>query len=551
MSTHDPSGQHALVPGFELGGVIGKGGFATVYRARQVSLDRDVAIKIDSRVLDDERNQRRFLRESTAAALISAHPHVVSLIDAGTTRDNRPFLIMEVCENGSVGQLVKRSGPLPAPDVVELGIAISSALAAAHEVGILHRDIKPSNIMIDAYGTPRLGDFGLAALPAQGEMSVTLEALTPAYAAPEAFEQAAPSKRADVWALGATLYSVLTGVAPRHHPDGSAQTVAEIIKSLYTRLPAAPHIQGADPLFSIIWRATAPQAEQRFADAGELHAALLDLRGVLGRPRNVLGGGEVTRMVPGQLQQQRFPAGPPTPGAQGSGSLRSLPSPGSGPGAMPPAALSAGLEAKTRPRRAWPYVVGALALVAVGGGGYLGAQLLNQGTPVAEQLPGGATTPPVTAPGQGTPTPTVPSPSPEPSGELSPEPSSAPSPLPSLGDDFVGLVPEVPICFGGLTSISGYYNAAQVDCDGGQAWEAYAYGTLVDETPSANIADVEKDPRVVASCTPEALAHYTALPIDELEVQVLPPTEAEFATGSRLYFCLASVPDGLTGSFRR
>ncbi|NHB84840.1 protein kinase [Tessaracoccus sp. HDW20] len=73
---------------------------------------------------------------------------------------------------------------MPAPDVLELGIAIASALAAAHERGILHRDIKPSNILIDAYGTPRLGDFGLAALPAEGEASVTLEALTPAYAAP-------------------------------------------------------------------------------------------------------------------------------------------------------------------------------------------------------------------------------------------------------------------------------------------------------------------------------------------------------------------------------
>ena len=114
---------------------------------------------------------------------------------------------------------------------------MAGALAAAHEKGILHRDIKPSNVLIDPYGIPRLGDFGLAALPAHGDASVTLEALTPAYAAPEAFEQVTPSKRADVWALGATLYAVLTGVAPRHNDDGSPQSVAEIIASLYRPLP--------------------------------------------------------------------------------------------------------------------------------------------------------------------------------------------------------------------------------------------------------------------------------------------------------------------------
>ncbi|MDO5678550.1 MAG: protein kinase, partial [Propionibacteriaceae bacterium] len=104
-SSRPPGG---LVPGYELGLAIGKGGFATVYRGRQVSLDREVAVKIDSRILDDDRNRRRFLREATAAAQVSSHPHVVSLIDAGTTRDNRPYLVMELCDNGSVGQLVKR-----------------------------------------------------------------------------------------------------------------------------------------------------------------------------------------------------------------------------------------------------------------------------------------------------------------------------------------------------------------------------------------------------------------------------------------------------------
>ena len=544
MSNRVQHGPEGLVPGFELGAAIGKGGFATVYRARQISLDREVAIKIDSRVLDDERNQRRFLRESTASALISSHPHVVSLIDAGTTRDNRPYLVMDLCDNGSVGQLVKRSGPMPAPDVVELGIAISSALAAAHEKGILHRDIKPSNILIDPYGTPRLGDFGLAALPAEGEVSVTLEALTPAYAAPEAFEQAKPSKRADVWALGATLYSVLTGVAPRHQEDGSPQTVAEIIQTLYRPLPAAPHIQGADPLLSIIWRATAPQAELRFADGSELNSALLELRGQLGRPHNVLAGSEVTRLTPGQLQRQKFPAATPTPGSGGGPPLPPTPNaPLSSPGSAPQP-FAASIDGATRPRRAWPVVVGALALVAVGGGVFATAQLLG-GTNAADTPPVSDTTPVDS-------TPKSPELSPEESELEPPAPTeSEPSPLdPGLPEGV--LVPSTPTCFGGLVTISGFYTANQVDCSEEHAWEAFAYGSLDDDIASANIDDVANDPAVIEACTYANLGTYTGLPADTFDIQVLPPSEASFEGGSRLFHCLASTPESTTtGSFRR
>lgn len=536
--SHEPGG---LVPGFDLGAAIGKGGFATVYRARQASLDRDVAIKIDSRVLDDERNRRRFLREATASALISSHPHVVSLIDAGTTRDNRPYLVMELCDNGSVGQLVKRSGPMPPPDVLELGIAISSALAAAHEKGILHRDIKPSNILIDPYGTPRLGDFGLAALPAHGEASVTLEALTPAYAAPEAFEQATPSKRADVWALGATLYSVLTGYAPRQKDDGSPQTVAEIIQSLYRPLPPAPHVAGADPLLDIIWRATAPQAEHRFADGAELHSALLDLRGQLGRPHNVLAGGEVTRMTPG-LQQQRFPLAPS--GGSGNGQRPPLQPPPLGAPSPAPVAQFASIDGPTRPRRAWPIVLGVLLAVALGGGGVaIGRQLVNGPMQSAEEPPARTdTSKPAGSQTPGT------TPSPDPS--LSPSPSISPEPS-GEGAEYGSLAPAEPICFGGLVSISGYYTYREASCADPHPWEAYRMGSLTDDVASANIDDVLEDPAVQATCTSAALEEYTGLGIDEVDLQVLPPSEAAFATGSRMFYCVASTGSDSAGSFKR
>lgn len=541
MSDHVRQDPGALVPGYALGAAIGKGGFAIVYRARQTSLDRDVAIKIDSRVLDDDRNRRRFLREATASALISSHPHVVSLIDAGTTRDNRPFLVMELCENGSVGQLVKRNGPMPAPDALELGIAISGALAAAHEKGILHRDIKPSNILIDTYGTPRLGDFGLAALPSHGDASVTLEALTPAYAAPEAFEQATPSKRADVWAMGATLYSILTGVAPRQNDDGSPQTVAEIIKTLYRPLPRTAQVQGADAFFDIIWRATSPQSTQRFADAGELHAALLSLRGQLGRTHNMLSGGEVTRMAPG-LQQQHFGPQPGAPVGQAQ-PLGLMGGPAATPPSVPSPGVAASIDAPTRPRRAWPVVVGAILAVAIGAGGYAAATSAFNGPGQTAQNKPGAT--------GGTP-----STQQSPGGEPSPSarPTSSPEVTPSTSSpphNGGGVVPASPTCFGGLVSISGYYSAREVDCAKPHAWEAYLVGSLTDDTPSAHIDDVEGDAAVKEACTAEALGSYTALPVDSLDLQVLPPSEAAFLSGSRVFYCLASAGSDETGSFKR
>lgn len=505
-SPHQAAG--GLVPGFELGAAIGKGGFATVYRARQVSLDRDVAVKIDQRVLDDERNARRFLREATASALISSHPHVVSLIDAGTTRDNRPYLAMELCDNGSVAQLVKREGPMPAADVVELGIAISGALAAAHERGILHRDIKPSNILIDPYGTPRLGDFGLAALSSKDEeMSVTLEALTPAYAAPESFEQAPPSKRADVWAFGATLYSLLTGIAPRHGEDGSPQTVAEIIQTLYRPLPPA-QVPGAQTLMSLIWKATAPQKEQRFADGTELHAAMLELRGRFGRPHNVLAGGEVTRMTPGAPQQQQFPRPLPTPVSAGRG----VP-------AMPPprGPRLAALDPPTRPRRAWPVVVTGFLAVAGVSGAIIASQLADNQN-LADQST---------------------------ASTVAPRQTDAPA------DPEMAEPGGSPVCYENLPFLLDSPQPGLVDCAEPHGWEVFASGSMAEDMPELTYEAIFSDPAVEELCTQAKLIDYTGPETRDMRIDVKFPTQEEFDAGDRSFECVAGLPEPTTGSIRK
>ena len=187
----------------------------------QVSLGRPVAVKIDSRPLHDERNRRRFMREMAAASRISGHPNAVSLIDSGVLPDGRPYLVMERCDGGSLAQVLQR-GELSAAQAVSIISAVCSALGAAHDAGVLHRDIKPGNILIDAYGSPRLRDFGLAAVQHEGiDSSVTLETMTPNFAPPEAFTLAAPSPRGDVWSMGAVLFALLTGRGPRRTADGA------------------------------------------------------------------------------------------------------------------------------------------------------------------------------------------------------------------------------------------------------------------------------------------------------------------------------------------
>ena len=200
------------IPGHTVTGVLGSGGFATVYRTWQVAIGRETAVKVDSRVLHTERDQRRFFREVNAAGQLSGHPHVITVYDAGALRDGRPYLVMELCPDGSLNDAVRRDGPMSAESVCRIGAGLADALAAAHASGILHRDIKPANILINRYGVVGLSDFGLASIiAASGEQSVTREALTPAYAPPESFDAAEPTAAADVYSLGATLYALLAG----------------------------------------------------------------------------------------------------------------------------------------------------------------------------------------------------------------------------------------------------------------------------------------------------------------------------------------------------
>jgi len=176
---------------------------------------REVALKVDNRMVRDERDRRRFLREAHAAGQLSDHPNVISVFDAGITEDGRPYLVMELC-SGSLADRLGKDGTIPPPDVREVGVRIADALEVAHQAGVLHRDLKPANILVNRFGSPGLADFGLAAShDTSRQLSATLEALTPAYAAPEVFRMERPTVAVDVYGLAATLYSLLSGRPPR------------------------------------------------------------------------------------------------------------------------------------------------------------------------------------------------------------------------------------------------------------------------------------------------------------------------------------------------
>ncbi|HEY2585686.1 MAG TPA: serine/threonine-protein kinase, partial [Tepidisphaeraceae bacterium] len=205
------------VPGFEVEGVLGRGGMGIVYRARDLVLRRRVALKmLLSGAYAGRVERARFLREARAVALLQ-HPHVVQVYEIGE-HESRPYFAMEWVEGGSLAQAIAGvpQAPAKAAALVEV---IAQAIDAAHRAGIIHRDLKPANVLLTADGTPKVGDFGLALQPSDEEPSLTRAGTrigTPSYMAPEQASGRAGTvgPATDIYSLGAILYEMLTGRPP-------------------------------------------------------------------------------------------------------------------------------------------------------------------------------------------------------------------------------------------------------------------------------------------------------------------------------------------------
>jgi eukaryotic-like serine/threonine-protein kinase len=200
------------LPGFSDFSPLGRGGFADVFLARQAHLDRYVAVKVFRVTLADRQASEQFRAECQAIGRLDRHPHIVRAFAADVLPDGRPYLVTEHCD-GSLQQMIDARGPLPPDRVLELGLPIARALLFAHADRVLHGDVTPQNVLLRATGAPVLADFGLAVL--RDYQGNTASGFTMAHAAPETVRyDGAIDERTDVYGLGSTLYTALTGRPP-------------------------------------------------------------------------------------------------------------------------------------------------------------------------------------------------------------------------------------------------------------------------------------------------------------------------------------------------
>jgi Protein kinase domain len=492
---------------------------------------------------------------------LSGHPHVVNVYDAGTLRDGRPYMVMELCPDGSLNDELRRSGPMSAERACRIGTGLADALAAAHAAGILHRDIKPANILINRYGVVGLSDFGLASIiAASGEQSVTRDALTPAYAPPESFQAAEPTVAADLYSLAATIYALMAGRPPRFPAGGGPPGVATIL-ALHGR--PVDDIPGVPPrMLAILRQCLAANPEQRLPSAAALRD---DLAALLGQahygPARAAASRQAAPPSPAMSPARPAPSGQDAlaarfmPSAGGppadAGSLTGNARPPSAAG-TPPAGTSgtagAGLpspartwvpdhaaNAVTRHRRWRPAALaaatgGGLVLVVIAGL-IVGHRFLSpagtpgkDGTPVTSVAPGTA----IDTFGVATTT------------------SHCPAASVAGAGARCTASPE---CWDGLDETEGVITTSALPCTGQHTWQTFAIGIMPSSAASANVNIVQADPAVSAVCSyPVLLSSLVGkarlIPRSQWSIQVVPPDEAAFDSGIRTYRCLAALGYG-------
>ncbi len=275
-----------IVGRYRVGPLLGSGGMGSVYQARHLTLGHDVAIKfIHPQLAQSDEVLRRFDTEARAAAHIKSR-HAVSVIDHGITETGQPYLVMEYLEGESLDQAMRRRGPLPFPEVVQIVVQVARALEQAHEAGIVHRDLKPDNIFLatDREGTKfgwvvKVLDFGIAKVVHDenvGGVGTTKTGMvlgTPLFMSPEALTASAPvSPASDIWSLGACAFAAACGRVP--FPGEAIGDVVLKVCAAPMPVPSrlAPNLPRAfDDWFAL---ACARDLGQRFRRVGEMADAL-------------------------------------------------------------------------------------------------------------------------------------------------------------------------------------------------------------------------------------------------------------------------------------
>ena len=352
---------------------LGEGGMATIWRALDEQLDREVAVKLlREQYGSDAGFAARFRHEARAAGSLS-HPNIVPVYDYGTDTDGAQFIVMQLVEGDNLATVLRERGNLETDEAVRIALGVASALEAAHRRGLVHRDVKPGNILITDDGDVKVTDFGIARAVAEASMTVTGTTLGSVhYFSPEQARGDEVTGASDVYALGIVLYEMLTGRRP--FEGDSAAGVA--LKRLNEDPPPPSTFRPVPSgLSAIVMRALQREPRDRFPDAGSFAEALRVWQKDPAAAAAALGGvaaaaderpleaplpssGEPTVYVPPRVTMpaDRAPAAVGPPG-----------------GRRPPPAQP--VEREGQPW--WIWLVALLAVLLLGLIGYLGMQILG------------------------------------------------------------------------------------------------------------------------------------------------------------------------------
>jgi len=279
------------IPGFTFVREIGHGGFADVYLYTQMTPRREVAIKVLHSDAAGTDAGARLDKEADAMAGLSQHQNIVTVFQSGTAADGRPYLVMEYYPGPALSQGLRQSQRSIA-SALKIGIQLAGALESAHRIkipgsefqGILHRDIKPANILVDRWGRPVLGDFGIAMSNAEAQHGGA-QGMSIPWSPPEAFDKDPhPSRQSDIWSLAATVYALLTGRAPFEIPGGDNKPHAMIDRIRNAPYRPLGRVDAPASLDQVLSTAMAKSPQARYTSMKAFGMALREVEAELGLP---------------------------------------------------------------------------------------------------------------------------------------------------------------------------------------------------------------------------------------------------------------------------
>jgi Protein kinase domain len=250
---------------------LGVGGMGTVYKARDMQLDRFVALKLLRRDLGAEEDHKARLQQEARIAAAVNHPYVIQVFDSGTDH-GQFYVVMELVDQGSLDDLMALQPRLPEQRVLEIGIQVAKGLRAAHRRGLIHRDVKPANILFVDEHAAKIGDFGLASSATQRWGIGGVVWGTPEYVAPERLNNDPEDFRSDIYSLGATLFHAIAGKPPIEASTNSATALLESKQRPLDLQATAPDVSAETA--EVLQRMIAADPAQRFSSYDDLVAEL-------------------------------------------------------------------------------------------------------------------------------------------------------------------------------------------------------------------------------------------------------------------------------------